>query len=180
MNIAVFLSQYDVGEKYVSVVEDLAVRIAEGGHTLVFGGGDEGLMHVLVETVHKRGARVLAVIREPIKHKAYKNADEITVVEDEYKMNLGLIARADIVFALPGGIGTLHELAALVRMKKNGQSDKELVVVNFGGFYDGLKQQFERMGTEGFLRDDVFNAVHFVASPEDAIRYADQARSAAS
>ncbi|HEV3244903.1 MAG TPA: LOG family protein [Candidatus Paceibacterota bacterium] len=170
MNIAVFLSQYDVEAKYAAVVKDLAVRIAEGGHALVFGGGDEGLMHILAETVHQRGARVIAVIREPIKHKVYKEADEITVVEDEHKMNLGLIARADIIFVLAGGIGTLHELTALVRMKKNGQSNKGVVIVNTDGFYDGLKQQFERMEAEGFLRDDVAGSVRFVHTPEEAMQ----------
>ena len=83
MNIGVFLSQYDVGGKYTTVVETFARLIAEHKHALVFGGGDEGLMHVIADVAHKNGARIVGVIREPIKHKAYKNADEIVLVKKD-------------------------------------------------------------------------------------------------
>lgn len=171
MKIAVFLSQYDVAGRYADVVETLGRSIAGHKHTLVFGGGDEGLMHVLAETVHKKGGRVVGVIREPIKDKAYKNADEIIVVKDAKEMNFGLISRSDAIIVLIGGIGTLNELTELVRMKKNGEQDKPTVVVNTGGFYDGLKQQLERMSHEGFLRDDVAQSVHFVETPQEAMDY---------
>lgn len=166
-----FLSQYDVADTYTGVVETLGRLIAEHKHTLVFGGGDEGLMHVLAETVHQKGGRVVGVIREPIKDRAYKDADEMIVVKDAKEMNLGLIAHSQAVVVLAGGIGTLNELTEIVRMKKNGEQDKPVVVVNTGGFYDGLKQQLERMSHEGFLRDDVAQSVHFAETPEAAMDY---------
>jgi uncharacterized protein (TIGR00730 family) len=171
MNIAVFLSQYDVAGKYTAVVETFARLIGEGGHTLVFGGGDEGLMHVVADTAHRSGANVIGVIREKIKEKAYKDADEMTVVGDSHEMNLGIIKRADVVVVLIGGIGTLNELTEIVRMKKNGDRDREVVVVNTDGFYDGLKQQLQRMSEEGFLREDVMKSIRFVDTPQEAMRY---------
>lgn len=171
MNIAVFLSQYDVAGKYVGVVEDFGRRIAQGKHTLVFGGGDEGLMHVIAQTVHDGGAKVIGVVRAPIAHKAYPDADEMHVVEDAHEMNVGLIERADCIVVLAGGIGTLNELTAIVRMKKSAEHDTKTVVVNTGGFYDGLKAQLERMHAEGFLREDVMQSVHFVSTPKEAMGY---------
>ncbi len=171
MNIAVFLSQYDVAGKYVSVVEALGKSIAADKHTLIFGGCDEGLMHVIAQTVHDGGAKVIGVIRAPIAHKAYPDADEMHVVQDAYEMNLGLIERADCIIVLAGGIGTLNELTAIVRMKKNAEHNTKTIVVNTAGFYDGLSAQLQRMHKEGFLREDVMQSVHFVDTPEAAMKY---------
>jgi len=171
MNIAVFLSQYDVAGKYAGVVKALGKSIAERKHTLIFGGCNEGLMHVIAQTVHDGGAKVIGVIRAPIAHKAYPEADETYVVEDAHEMNVGIIERADCIIVLAGGIGTLNELTAIVRMKKNAEHDTKTVIVNTGGFYDGLKAQLERMHAEGFLREDVVQSVHFVSTPEEAMGY---------
>jgi len=171
MNIAVFLSQYDVAGKYAGVVEALGKSIAERKHTLIFGGCNEGLMHLIAQTVHDGGAKVIGVIRAPIEDKAYPDADEMHVVKDAHEMNVGLIERADCIVVLAGGIGTLNELTAIVRMKKNAEHDTKTVIVNTGGFYDGLKAQLERMHAEGFLREDVMQSVHFVSTPEEAMGY---------
>ena len=171
MNITVFCSQYDVAEPYRAAVEDLAQRIAAGGHTLVFGGGDTGLMHTLALGVHTHGGRVVGVIRKPIAKEAYQDADEMHVVADTREMNRGLIERGDVIVALIGGVGTLNELSDLLRSLKNGTSRKPVVVVNTDGFYDGLKQQLLRMQKEGFVRDDVMRSVCFADTPEDAMRY---------
>lgn len=171
MNIAVFLSQYDVANKYTVVVETLARLIAKHKHTLVFGGGDEGLMHVLADTAHRNGAFVIGVISARMRDIRYKDADEMHVVKDSHEMNLGLIARADAVVVLTGGIGTLDELMALVRMKKNGEQDKPTIVVNTDHFYDGLKQQLQRMTDEGFLKKEVMDSVYFANTPEEAMEY---------
>lgn len=169
MNIGVFLSQYDVGGKYAVVAAAMGQAIAKRGHALVFGGTDEGLMRVIAQATHESGGRVIAVIREPIKDKAFRDADEIVVVPDAKEMNLGLIARSGAVVVLPGGIGTLNELTEVVRMKKNGNFDKPLVVVNADGFYSGLEEQVRRMAAEGFLRDDVARSIEFVNTSEQAI-----------
>lgn len=171
MNVAVFLSQYDVAGKYTVVVETFARLIAEHKHTLVFGGGDEGLMHVIADTVHRRGARVIGVIRASIKDKAYTDSDETVVVKDAHEMNLGLIERGDVIVVLAGGIGTLNEITEVLRMRKNGLLNKPTIVINTDHFYDGLKQQLQKMHSGGFLKDDVLQSVYFADTPKDAMRY---------
>ena len=171
MNVAVFLSQYDVAGKYTEVTERLARGLARGKHTLLFGGTDEGLMHVIADGVHTNGGRVISVIRSAIRQKSYPHADDTVLVEDSQEMNVGLIERADIIVVLAGGIGTLNELTAVIRRVKNAEGGKPTVVVNTDGFYDAFRAQLERMRQEGFIRPDVMDSTHFVATPEEAMRY---------
>ena len=171
MNIVVFCSQYEVAEKYRSASETFAKLLAEKKHTLVWGCGDEGLMHTIAETAQKGGARLIGVIREQIKDKAFKTADEIHIVKDAKEMNLGLIERGDIIVVLVGGIGTLNELTEVLRMRKNGLFDKRTVVLNTNDFYSNFKEQLKKMAAEGFLREDVFESIYFAETPEAAIGY---------
>ena len=171
MNISVFCSQYDVAEKYTKAAADFARLLASRGHTLVWGCGDEGLMHVIATEAQRGGARLIGVIREQIKDKAFASADEIVVVHNAYEMNLGIIERGDAIVVLIGGIGTLNELTDVLRMRKNGLLDKNIAVLNTDNFYEHFKEQLERMLGEGFLRKDVFESIHFASTPEDAMRY---------
>lgn len=171
MNITVFCSQYEVAEKYQDAAKIFAQLIAENHHALVFGGGDEGLMHIIADGVHEKSGRVIGVIREPIQHKAYKNADEMYVVKDAKEMNLGLIERGDVIVVLVGGVGTLNEITEVLRMKKNGQLDKPIVVLNTDHFFEGLKTQLSLMRSEGFIQDDVAAAIYFADTPQLAMEY---------
>jgi len=171
MNICVFCSQYEVADTYTKAAEQLATLIAAHKHTLVFGGGDEGLMHVIADTAKRSGGRVIGVIREQIKAKAYKDADEMIVVKDAREMNRGLIERGDAIVVLVGGIGTLNELTDVLRMIKNGLLKKPVVVVNTNRFYEGLKQQLLEMESEGFIQADVVNSLHFADTPDEALEF---------
>lgn len=171
MNIAVFCSQYDVAEKYKSAAVALSRLIGEQSHSLVWGGADEGLMGVIARTAQDGGAKVIGVIREKIKDKAYKNADEMIIVKDAKEINLGLIERGDVISVLAGGVGTLNELTEVLRMRKNGLLNKPTVIINTDNFYDGFKKQLQKMHDEGFLSGDVMKSVYFAATPKEAMEY---------
>lgn len=50
-----------------------------------------------------------------------------------------------------GGLGTLDEATEVIELKKQSHHDKQVIILNTDGFYDGLKTQLERMAKEGFL-----------------------------
>ena len=171
MNVTVFCSQYDVAEGYMSAAEDLARRLGEGGHSLVWGGARTGMMGLVARTVQSVGGRAIGVIRAEIDDQIYDGADEMHVVSDVAAMNAGLIERGDAFIVLPGGIGTLHELTELLRMRKNRKHAKNVLVLNTDGFYEGMRVQLERMGKEGFIVPDVIGSVRFASTPEELMGF---------
>jgi predicted Rossmann-fold nucleotide-binding protein len=61
MNICVFLSAADLDDRYTRPAREFAELLGKGGHSLVWGGSDVGLMKVVADGVQEAGGRLLGV-----------------------------------------------------------------------------------------------------------------------
>ncbi|MEU2620076.1 TIGR00730 family Rossman fold protein [Streptomyces sp. NPDC007157] len=171
MRICVFLSAADLDARYTGPARDFGELIGKGGHTLVWGGSDTGLMKVVADGVHDAGGRLLGVSVEFLANRARPGADEMLIASDLAERKRLLLEKADAVVIMVGGTGTLDEATEILELKKHGRTDKPVVLLNTAGFYDGLEQQFRRMEAEGFLPRPLTELMHFAAEPADALTY---------
>src|SRR3954466_1370241 len=110
LNVCVFCSANDLDQKYVLPAKELTRRLAEGGHTIIFGGSDSGLMKVVAEGAQAGGAKVIGISMESLRNKARQDLDELIIAEDLGKRKALMLERSDVLVVLPGGIGTLDEV----------------------------------------------------------------------
>ncbi|MFE7774641.1 TIGR00730 family Rossman fold protein [Streptomyces sp. NPDC057445] len=174
MNICVFLSAADLDERYTRPAREFAELLGTGGHTLVWGGSDVGLMKVVADGVQEAGGRLIGVSVEFLQHKARPGADEMVVARDLAERKALLLARSDAVVIMVGGTGTLDEATEILELKKHGRTTKPVVLLNTAGFYDGLKQQFRRMEDEGFLPVPLTDLVFFAEDAVGALAYLEE------
>ncbi|MBB5915096.1 hypothetical protein BJY24_003963 [Nocardia transvalensis] len=175
MDICVFLSAADLDDRYTAPAREFAELIGKGGHTLVWGGSNVGLMKVVADGVQENGGRLVGVSVEFLATKARPDADEMIIAADLAERKAQLLARADGVVVMVGGTGTLDEATDILELKKHGLHRKPVVLLNTEGFYDGLRQQFERMDAEGFLPIPLADLVYFAADGADALAYLEDA-----
>ncbi|MFJ9348822.1 TIGR00730 family Rossman fold protein [Streptomyces sp. NPDC101237] len=178
MRICVFLSAADLDERYTRPARDFGELIGKGGHTLVWGGSDTGLMKVVADGVHEAGGRLLGVTVEFLANKARPGADEMVIAADLAERKRLLLEKSDAVVIMVGGTGTLDEATEILELKKHRRTDKPVVLLNTDGFYDGLEQQFRRMEAEGFLPRPLAELMHFTAEPADALAHLEANRPA--
>ncbi|MEU9977807.1 TIGR00730 family Rossman fold protein [Streptomyces sp. NPDC051014] len=178
MRICVFLSAADLDERYTRPARDFGELIGKGGHTLVWGGSDTGLMKVVADGVHEAGGRLLGVSVEFLANKARPGADEMVIAADLAERKRLLLEKSDAVVIMVGGTGTLDEATEILELKKHRRTDKPVVLLNTAGFYDGLEQQFRRMEAEGFLPRPLEELMHFAAEPADALAHLEANRPA--
>ncbi|WP_329311948.1 TIGR00730 family Rossman fold protein [Streptomyces sp. NBC_01262] len=171
MNICVFLSAADLDARYTEPAREFAELIGKGGHTLVWGGSDVGLMKVMADGVQDNGGRLVGISVEFLAAKARKNADEMVIAADLAERKAQLLARSDAIVVMVGGTGTLDEATEILELKKHGMHAKPVVLLNTAGFYDGLKQQFARMEAEGFLPLPLADLVLFAEDGASALAY---------
>jgi len=82
MRICVFLSAADLDDRYTRPAREFAKLIGKGGHKLIWGGSDVGLMKVVADGVQEAGGRLLGVSVDFLAAKARKGADEMVIAAD--------------------------------------------------------------------------------------------------
>ena len=174
MNICVFLSAADLDERYTRPAREFAEAIGKGGHTLVWGGSNTGLMKVVADGVQETGGRLVGISVEFLRDFARKDADEMVIAKDLSQRKALLLAGSDAVVVMVGGLGTLDEATEILELRKHGHHEKPVVLLNTAGFYDGLIIQLRRMEDEGFLPVPVAELVFFADEGADALAYLEE------
>lgn len=174
MRICVFLSAADLDDRYTRPAREFAKLLGKGGHTLVWGGSDVGLMKVVADGVQEAGGRLVGVSVDFLVSKARPGVDEMVITKDLAERKRLLLEKADAVVIMVGGTGTLDEATEILELKKHGHTEKPVVLLNTAGFYDGLKEQFRRMETEGFLPLPLTDLVFFAEEPVGALAYLEE------
>ncbi len=159
-----------VPQLYLDVATELGKLIALRGHTLVYGGGNIGLMDALAKAALAHGGKVKGVILTDFIDRGYANSGhEMHSVDDMRARKRGLDEFGDAYIALPGGFGTLEEILEIISFKQLGLHHKPIVFVNTNGYFAGLLQQFERGFAEAFIHERSRGLYAVVATPQEAL-----------
>ncbi|MCC9306976.1 TIGR00730 family Rossman fold protein [Kitasatospora sp. RB6PN24] len=173
MNITVFCSAYSLDERYTAPAAEFARLLGAGGHTLVWGGSNAGLMGLLADEVKAAGGKLVGVMVELLAHKGYPGADESVMTRDLAERKAELLLRADAVVVLVGGLGTLDEITEVLELKKHNLHGKPIVVLDTEGFWTGMRVQLERMDAEGFLPRPLDELITFAQTPAEVFALLD-------
>ena len=132
----------------------LANELVARNITLVYGGGAVGLMGLLADTVLEGGGEVIGVIPRNLfgKEVAHRGNTELIETDGMHERKALMYERSDAFVALPGGIGTLDELAETATWGQIGLQDKPVGVLNIDGYYDGLLAWLDRAVDEGMIQ----------------------------
>jgi uncharacterized protein (TIGR00730 family) len=172
MKICVFCgSSSGTNPVYSHTAKELGIRIAQANHSLVYGGGNIGLMGIVADAVLENKGQVIGVIprflmdRE-VGHAGLTSLEVVTSMHERKKRMADL---ADAIVAIPGGWGTLEELAEILTWKQLGLISQPVGLLNVNGFFDPLLDQMERMVREGFLRAENLASIKISASPVEIV-----------
>jgi uncharacterized protein (TIGR00730 family) len=174
MKICVFLSAADLDERYTRPAREFAEAIGKGGHTLVWGGSNTGLMKVVADGVQETGGRLVGVSVELFREMARADADEMVFAKDLAERKALLLAASDAVVVMVGGLGTLDEATEILELRKHKLHEKPVVLLNTAGFYDGLTTQLRRMDDDGFLPVPLAELVYFADDGADALAHLEE------
>lgn len=169
MNICVFCgSAAGNNPLYASLAAEFGKLLAEGGHSLIYGGGNIGLMGIVADSVLENNGKVIGVIPSFLAERevAHQGLTQLEIVGTmhERKMRMADLANAFVV--LPGGWGTIDEMAEILTWKQLGLINQNLFILNSNNFFDPLLDQMRFMVKEGFLRQENLDLVAVADSPQ--------------
>ena len=173
-SICVFCgSSESVDNSYKAIATELGCAIGKKGVDLVYGGASIGLMGCVARGVHEERGKVIGILPEFFHTKdiGYLDADELIVTKDMRERKAKMDERSDAFIVLPGGIGTLEEAIEILSMRQLKLSDKPLVFINTGGFYDKLNDTFTSMIDLGFAKENIHSMYAMSPDPSSALEY---------
>ncbi|WP_030570205.1 LOG family protein [Streptomyces aureocirculatus] len=127
--------------------------LAEHNIHVVYGGARLGLMGALADAALAAGGEVTGVIPHAL-HTAditHPGLSHLHVVQDTATRKKRLTDLTDGILALPGGLGTLDELACVWAAAVHGTHTGPVGLLNTCGYYNPLLEFLRTANAAGFL-----------------------------
>ncbi len=139
---------------YLEAAAELGSTLVRRKIDLVYGGADVGVMGHIAHAVLERGGRVTGVIPQSLVEKevAYKELADLQIVGSMHERKARMNDLSDGFIALPGGLGTLEELAEILTWAQLGFHSKPIGVWNVEGYFNGLLDFVQHMVREKFMK----------------------------
>jgi uncharacterized protein (TIGR00730 family) len=147
-------SSHGANPAYAEAAKHLGGELARRGITLVYGGGNVGLMGVVADGVLDAGGQVIGVIPEALmaKELGHKGIQDLRVVKTMHERKAMMAELSDGFIAMPGGIGTFEEFFEIVTWAQLGFHSKPCALLNVNGFYDPLLRLVDHAIEERFIK----------------------------
>jgi hypothetical protein len=141
---------------FVSTADNLGKLLAEKGVTIVYGGGNKGIMGTIANASLGAGGKVIGIIPKIlIEWEAqHTGLTELIVTDSMHSRKLLLYDKCDAAIILPGGMGTMDELFEMLTWNNLGIHEKKVFVLNTNGYYKALIQLLDTMDQQGFMYDN--------------------------
>ena len=174
-NICVFASSsQNLDSSYYNTAQQLGKLIGQNNMNIVYGGSRLGMMYACAEAVKVNGGKIIGIMPEKIYNYGVGNPEDC----DEFYLTSGMRERkakmdelSDAIIALPGGFGTLEELAEMIVQKQLGYNSKPIILLNTNNFYNKIIEFFETMINEQFAKENSRELYFIANTPDEAIKY---------
>lgn len=157
MNLCVFCgSSIGHNAAYADAARELGRTIAHQTHSLVYGGGNVGLMGIIADSVLEHQGEVIGVIPDFLLQRevGHRGVSRLEVVGSMHERKKRMADLSHAFIAMPGGWGTLDELAEILTWKQLGLIRQPVGLLNTNNFFNPLIDQMRAMVQAGFLRSE--------------------------
>jgi uncharacterized protein (TIGR00730 family) len=153
--------------------KQLGYILAKKNITLIYGGGNKGIMGAIANAVLKKGGKVTGIIPQLLtdREHSHHGITELIVVEDMHVRKKMLYEKCDAAIILPGGFGTLDELFEMLTWNQLSIHNKEIFILNSAGFYDNLLAHAKAMQAENFLYDSFEDRTTILSAPDEIEKF---------
>ena len=171
-NISIFCGAHEgKNPKYAESAKIISEAIAKKGINVVFGGGNVGLMKINSDTALDNGVDVLGISLKSLHALELANPrlNEIVVTDTLLDRKDEFMSRSDAFIVLPGGVGSLDELAEIMASNQLGIINKPVGILNTEGYYDHLLKWFDKAVEEGFISSANLKELLVSDNPEELV-----------
>ena len=153
---------------YAEAAKSLARYLAANKITVVYGGGNVGLMGTLADATLEAGGEIMGVIPEALRNRelSHTRLPDLRVVGSMHERKAMMAELSDAFIAMPGGFGTFEEFCEVVTWTQLGLHRKPCGLLNVEGYYEPLLALFDHAEAEQFVKPAHRQMVISESSPQ--------------
>lgn len=146
--------------------------------SLVYGGGDVGMMGAVADSVMSSGGEVIGVIPQRLVdvEVAHHGVTRLEVTSDMHERKARMIELAGGFIAMPGGFGTYEEVFEVLTWNQLGILSAPVVFLDVGegseSFWQPMMEFLDRAVAAGLLKERYRAFVNLTRTVEEAVRIA--------
>ena len=155
MKICVFCSaNQQIDPEFFAMTEELGTWAAKNGHSIVYGGVNQGLMECLGKAVKAHQGQTIGVV-PMIVERSGRLSDYVDIeipcdnLTDRKQL---MMDQSDVFIALPGGIGTIDEVFTVAASATIGYHDKLVILYNMKDYWNPLIAMLDELQSKGMIR----------------------------
>lgn len=162
-NIAIFCgSSKGNNPLYSETAIKVGNYIADNNMSLIYGGGNIGLMGLVASSASEKGAQVIGILpkRLNLPQVCNKNVETKRIItKDMHERKKEMYNRSDAFIAMPGGIGTFEEFFESYTWLQLQIHNKPVGLLNIDNFYTPLYEFLKTACEKGFMKENILNAL---------------------
>lgn len=165
-----------INKKYIEATEKLGEKLAKRGHTLVFGGGANGLMGAAARGVTKVGGEIIGISPKffDVDGVLYDKCTEFIYTETMQERKHLLVTKSDGFIVMPGGPGTFDELFETLSLRQLGIHNKPIAVFNIDGYFDPLGEMLKNAYDGNFMTKEILELCPLFNNETDLLKYLEE------
>lgn len=175
--IAVFCgSKNGLDPIYKEHAASIGRMLASAGFSIIYGGGNKGLMGAVANAMLDGGGSITGVIPKVLiewEHQ-HEGLTELVITEDMHQRKKIMYERCEAAIILAGGFGTLDEMFEMLTWNQLNIHDKKIYILNSAGFYTHLISHMQHLQDAGFLYGEISQRIRFFDTPDELISELDQ------
>lgn len=176
MKICVYgAASSEIDESFVKAGEELGRQMVEHGHSLVFGGGKNGMMGAVARGVSEKNGTIIGVaprfFEENNAEISYPECSEFIHTDTMRERKKLLDEKSDAFIISPGGIGTFDEFFEILTLKQLGRHNKAIVIWNVNDYFKNLLNMMQISVMQKFITDDCTALYKVTNTIEETLDY---------
>ena len=164
-------SSSDTRNSHRNAAREFGTLLAREEITLVFGGGQIGLMGLAADAALAAGGNVIGVIPDFLVERevGHHACTQLFTTKTMHERKQIMAELSDAFAILPGGLGTLDETFEIVTWRQLGLHDKPIVLVNIDSYWDPLLILLKQMAHENYIPQQKGEFYSVVSSIQDVV-----------
>lgn len=174
MKVCIYGASSNVIDKtFLDAGERLGSALAQNNHSLIFGGGANGLMGAVAQGAYSENGEIVGICPSffNVDGALFQNCTQMIYTETMRERKKMLEEMSDAFIVTPGGIGTFDEFFEIYTLRQLGIHKKPIVIFNINGYYNSLIDMLDNAVYKKFMPDANMNLLFVSDNVQEIISH---------